>query len=61
MILIAYATMDDARARTYQPRIVFVDAYNKPIDMGHDPAFVPENAGELLDPGSVWDSRAVGD
>lgn len=49
MILIAYATMDDARARTYQPRIVFVDAYNKPIDMGHDPAFVPENAGELLD------------
>lgn len=50
VILIAYATMDDARARTYQPRIVFVDAYNKPIDMGHDPAFVPENAGELLDP-----------
>lgn len=61
MILIAYATMDDARARTYQPRIVFVDAYNKPIDMGHDPAFVPENAGELLGPGSVWDSRAAGD
>src|ERR1700758_1497033 len=41
VILIAYGTMQDAEARAYQPRIVFVDADNKPIDLGHDPAFVP--------------------
>jgi len=54
VILIAYGTMEDAEARAYQPRIVFVDAGNKPIDLGHDPAFVPAfeipGAAELLDP-----------
>jgi len=45
--------MQDAEARAYQPRIVFVDADNKPVDLGHDPAFVPFDisvAAELLDP-----------
>lgn len=41
VILIAYATMEDAEARRYAPRIVFVDADNKQIDLGHDPAYVP--------------------
>jgi aspartate 1-decarboxylase len=50
VILIAYATMEDAEARSYQPRIVFVDAGNRPIDLGHDPAFVPADAGELVSP-----------
>jgi aspartate 1-decarboxylase len=53
VILIAYGTMEEAEARTYEPRIVFVDAGNKPIDLGHDPAFVPSDisaAAELLDP-----------
>jgi aspartate 1-decarboxylase len=50
VILIAYATMDDAEARSYQPRIVFVDKHNRPIDLGHDPAFVPADASELLSP-----------
>jgi aspartate 1-decarboxylase len=50
VILIAYATMDDAEARSYQPRIVFVDADNRPIDLGHDPAFVPADAAELVSP-----------
>jgi aspartate 1-decarboxylase len=50
VILIAYGTMEEAEARAYQPRIVFVDAANKPIDLGHDPAFVPADAAELLDP-----------
>ena len=39
--------------RAYRPRIVFVDADNKAIDLGHDPAFVPFDisaAAELLDP-----------
>src|SRR6201990_2200192 len=44
VILIAYGTMEDAEARAYEPRIVFVDADNKPIDLGHDPAFVPADA-----------------
>jgi aspartate 1-decarboxylase len=45
--------MEDAEARAYQPRIVFVDAQNAPIDLGHDPGSVPFDisvAGELLDP-----------
>jgi aspartate 1-decarboxylase len=53
VILIAYGTMDDAEARAYRPRIVFVDADNKPIDLGSDPAFVPDDisaAAELLNP-----------
>jgi aspartate 1-decarboxylase len=53
VILIAYGTMEEAEARAYEPQIVFVDADNKPIDLGHDPAFVPFDisaAAELLDP-----------
>jgi aspartate 1-decarboxylase len=40
--------MEDAEARTYQPRVVFVDAHNKQIDLGHDPAYVPAHAAELM-------------
>jgi aspartate 1-decarboxylase len=29
---------------------VFVDADNNQIDLGHDPAHVPADAGELLSP-----------
>lgn len=50
VILIAYGMMEDAEARTYRPRIVFVDADNNPIDLGHDPAHVPVDAAELLSP-----------
>ena len=38
VILIAYGTMTDAEAREYQPRIVFVDAANRQVDLGSDPA-----------------------
>jgi aspartate 1-decarboxylase len=38
VILIAYAQMDDAEARTYQPRVVHVDADNRVIELGSDPA-----------------------
>ena len=48
VILIAYGTMEDAEARSYQPRIVFVDADNKRDRSGHDPAFVPAMRGELV-------------
>jgi aspartate 1-decarboxylase len=38
VILIGYGMMDDAEARTRQPKVVFVDADNKVIGTGTDPA-----------------------
>ena len=48
VILMAYATMDDAQARKYRPRVVFVDAGNRQVEVGNDPAHVPDDAAELL-------------
>jgi aspartate 1-decarboxylase len=42
VILIAYGTMTDAESREYRPRIVFVDADNRPVHLGNDPAYVPD-------------------
>ncbi len=53
VILIAYATMDDAEARTHRPRVVFVDAANRQTDLGDDPAHVPDDASGLLSPRTV--------
>src|SRR5690349_23738299 len=50
VILIAYGTMEDAEDRRYQPRVVFVDADNKQVDLGHDAAYVPADAAELMSP-----------
>src|SRR3979490_722056 len=50
VILIAYGTMEDAEARAHQPRVVFVDADNKRIDVGQHPAYVPADAAELMSP-----------
>ncbi|MBI3212835.1 MAG: aspartate 1-decarboxylase [Mycobacterium sp.] len=54
VILIAYGTMDDAQAREFEPRVVFVDADNRQIELGahaSDPAYVPEEfAGSLISP-----------
>jgi aspartate 1-decarboxylase len=38
VILIAYAQMDTAQARAYQPHVVFVDADNAITGTGHDAA-----------------------
>ena len=38
VILIAYGQMEEAEARTREPRIVFVDASNRVIGTGNDPA-----------------------
>jgi len=38
VILIAYGQMDDAEARRHVPRVVFVDAGNRVLATGHDPA-----------------------
>lgn len=38
VILIAYAQMEDAEAREFQPNVVFVDSENRIIGTGVDPA-----------------------
>ncbi|MBB3749341.1 aspartate 1-decarboxylase [Mycolicibacterium sp. BK634] len=53
VILIAYGVMEDAEARAYRPRVVFVDADNRQIDLGDDPAFVPDDVTDLLSPRTV--------
>jgi aspartate 1-decarboxylase len=45
VILISYGVMDDAEARSYQPRIVHVDAANRIVDLGTDPAATGSAAG----------------
>jgi aspartate 1-decarboxylase len=44
-IIIGYAQMDDAEARTFVPRVVFVDHRNRIVDIGGDPALVPDGFG----------------
>jgi aspartate 1-decarboxylase len=55
VILISYATMDDTESRCYQPRVVFVDAGNRIVETGNDPAHAP--AGTTLVGGSECCSR----
>lgn len=55
VIIISYATMTDVDARTYQPRIVHVDAENRIVRLGSDAA---EAAGEPLLRGD-FDFRAL--
>ena len=50
VILIAYATMDDAEARSFEPRVIFVDGQNRQIDFSHDAAHVPDGVDGLLSP-----------
>ncbi|GDY30782.1 aspartate 1-decarboxylase [Gandjariella thermophila] len=45
VIIISYGVMDDAEARDYQPKIVFVDAENRVAHQGTDPAHAPEGSG----------------
>src|SRR4051812_30130106 len=41
VIVIAYGQLDDAEARTYTPRVAFVDAANRLVDVGGDPGRLP--------------------
>jgi aspartate 1-decarboxylase len=45
VILIAYGQLDDAQAREYQPRVVFVDADNRVADASADPGRAPAGSG----------------
>jgi aspartate 1-decarboxylase len=50
VILIAYAQMETAEAKAFEPQVVFVDADNKVVTLGNDPAEAP---GEGLVRGDV--------
>ncbi len=45
VILIGYGQMDTAEAREHQPHVVFVDAKNKIVNVGSDPAETSEGPG----------------
>jgi aspartate 1-decarboxylase len=47
VIIISYATVTDAEARQLQPRVVFVDADNRMVGSGNDPAEVLPGADLL--------------
>lgn len=44
VIVIAYGYLADDEARSYSPRVVFVDENNTPVDVGDDPGRVPDTA-----------------
>jgi aspartate 1-decarboxylase len=44
-IIIAYAQMYEAEARSFVPRVVFVDQGNRIVEIGGDPALVPDGFG----------------
>ncbi|NMO04790.1 aspartate 1-decarboxylase [Gordonia sp. TBRC 11910] len=49
VIIIAYGIMSEQEVLDYAPHVVFVDADNKVLTQGTDPADVPLDSG-LLDP-----------
>jgi len=49
VILISYGQMDESEVRVYQPRVVHVDAANKIVELGSDPASAADGMpGELV-------------
>jgi aspartate 1-decarboxylase len=57
VILIAYAQMEDAEARTFEPHVVFVDRDNRVIGTGADPAEALPGSGLVR--GDVIDNPLV--
>lgn len=47
VILISYGVMDELECRSYQPKVLFVDADNAVVERGNDPASAPEGSGLL--------------
>jgi aspartate 1-decarboxylase len=47
VILIAYAQMETAEARSFEPHVVFVDSANRVVGTGSDPAEAPSGSGLL--------------
>ena len=57
VILIAYALMDTAEARALEPRVVHVDARNRIVALGSDPADAV--VGDLVRPPHARDQDAA--
>lgn len=57
VILIAYAQLEDAEARTFEPSVVFVDADNRVIGTGSDPAEALPGSGLVR--GDIVDNPLV--
>jgi aspartate 1-decarboxylase len=53
VIMIAYGQFDEAEARTYAPKVVHVDADNRVIQIGADPAAAVSGMVDDLVSGSV--------
>lgn len=45
VIIIAYALMQESEAKTFVPKVVFVNSQNHIVDIGADPASVPDGFG----------------
>src|SRR5205823_2314607 len=45
VILIAYGVMDELEARSFRPRVVFVDADNEVVERGTNPGTAPAGSG----------------
>lgn len=45
VIIIAYGMLADAEARSYVPKVVFVDEKNRIVEQGDDPGTVPDGYG----------------
>ncbi|GAA3363684.1 aspartate 1-decarboxylase [Saccharopolyspora gregorii] len=45
VILIAYGVMDEMEARSYRPKVIFVDADNAVLERGTGPAAAPADSG----------------
>ena len=58
VILMAYAQMDDQEARTYEPHVVHVDAGNRIVHLGQDPAEAV--VGDVKTPDHAVSSPAAG-
>ena len=44
VILIAYSQLDESRARTYLPHVVFVDGSNRIVERSREPGQVPADS-----------------
>ena len=47
VILIGYGLLDAAELATHSPKVVFVDAANRVVELGADPGHAPEGSGLL--------------
>jgi aspartate 1-decarboxylase len=59
VVVTSYGAMDEAQARSYRPKVVFVDADNRPVLQGNDLAQVPAGAGLAGGPADSTGSAVV--